>query len=343
MLSIERVWVWWWAGGMRRRDFIQLTVGSAIAWPCAVNAQQPAIPVVGFLNGATPTGFAAYAAAFRRGLGEVGYVEGQNVAIEYRWAEGHYDRFPELASDLVRRQVAVVFASGGGHIVATAAKLATTTIPIVFVSAGDLVKLGLVASLNRPGGNATGISLLAFELTAKRLEVLRELVPAAKTIAFLVNPTGVIADSDIAATLSVAQGLGLQVTVLKASTASEIDHAFASLAERRVDALLPVSDAFLNSRRDQLTALIARQAIPTVFDTRIYTEAGGLASYGPDYAIAYREAGAYTGRILHGAKPADLPVVQLSNIELVINLKTAKALGIAVPQSLLGRADEVIE
>lgn len=301
------------------------------------------MPIIGFLNSATPAAYATRVVAFRGGLREVGYIEGQNVAIEYRWAEGHYDRLSELANDLIAHGVAVMVATGGG-VSGIAAKRATATVPIVFISGGDPVKYGLVASLNRPGGNATGISVLSADLTAKRLEVLRELVPNAKAVGLLVNPKGQTSESQIKMTLSaVGAQFGLEVTVLNASTPAEIDRAFASLAERRVDALLLGSDPFFDDRRDQLTALAARLAIPAVFDTRSYTEAGGLASYGPDYAVAYREAGAYAGRILHGAKPADLPVMQSSKIELVINFKTAKTLGLTVPQSLLARADEVIE
>jgi putative tryptophan/tyrosine transport system substrate-binding protein len=326
---------------MRRRAFIG-TLGALVAAPVLARADQ-AMPVIGFLNTLTMDDSATYLIAFRRGLAEVGYVEGQNVAIEYRWAEGHYDRLRELAGDLVGRQVAVIATTGGARS-ALAAKRATPTIPIVFVTGGDPIELGLVASFNRPGGNVTGISLLTTELTTKRLEVLRDLVPGAKSIAFLVNPTSAVVDSGVVAKLlAAAQGIGLLVTILKASSPSEIDLAFASLAERPVDALLIGGDPLFNGRGDQLIAHAARQKIPVVFDTRSYAEAGGLASYGADYALAFREAGAYVGRILRGAKPTDLPVAQMSKVELVINAKTAKALGLTIPPAILTRADEVIE
>ena len=326
---------------MRRRQFIAVISGAA-AWPVVARAQQGSMPVIGFLNSAWATAWAARVAAFKRGLSEVGYVEGQNVAIEYRWAEGNDDRLGELASDLAARRVAVIAATGGGRS-ARAAKRATASIPIVFTAGVDPVAYGLVATLNRPGGNATGISFLTSELTAKRFEVLHDLVPAAQNIAILVNPKTALGELDTASAPEVARGLGLHLSVLKASSEAELNLAFAALAQQRADALLISGSPFFDSRREQLVALAARQAMPTIFDTRDYAEAGGLASYGPDYTIGYREAGAYVGRILRGAKPADLPVVQLSKIELVLNAKAARALGLTLPASLMVRADEVIE
>ena len=328
---------------MRRRDLIALLGSTAVMRPLAARAQQQStLPVIGFLNSQTPDAFAARVAAFHRGLAEVGYVEGQNVTFEYRWAEGHYDRLAGLAADLVERRVAVI-AVTGGTTAAITAKQSTSSIPIVFTVGGDPMKVGLVASLNRPGGNATGVSILATELLTKRLEVLRELVPTASAIALLVNPGGISADTSIRDIRKAAQERGFRVEVVRASTSGEIESALATLADRRTQALLVDSDPFFESRRDQLAALAARYAIPAIFDTRNYADAGGLASYGTDYSAAYREAGAYVGRILRGAKPVDLPVLQLSKIELVINLKTAKALGLTIPPALLARADEVIE
>jgi putative ABC transport system substrate-binding protein len=305
-------------------------------------AQQPAMPVIGFLNSAWPAAWAARVAAFKRGLGEVGYVEGQNVAIEYRWGEGDDDRLGELASDLAARGVAVIAATGGGRS-ARAAKQATNRIPIVFTSGTDPVAYGLVATLNRPGGNVTGISFLTSELTAKRFEVLHDLVPTAQNVAILVNPKTALGEIDTASAPEAARGLGLHLSILSASNERELGLAFASIAQQRADALLISGSPFFDSRREQLVALAAAQAVPAIFDTRDYAEAGGLASYGPDYTIGYREAGVYVGRILRGAKPADLPVVQLSKIELVLNARTAKALGLTLPASLMVRADEVIE
>lgn len=326
---------------MRRRDFM-IAVGAAASWPVAARAQQTPMPVIGFLNSAWPAPWAARVAAFKVGLGQVGYVEGQNVAIEYRWAEGNDDRLAELARDLAARGVAVIAATGGGRS-ARAAKRATASIPIVFTSGVDPVAYGLVATLNRPGGNVTGISFLTSELTAKRFEVLHDLVPAAQNIAILVNPKTALGELDTASAPEAARGLGLHLTVLTASSEPELSLAFAALAQQRADALLISGSPFFDSRRAQLIALAARQAIPAIFDTRDYAEVGGLASYGPDYTIGYREAGAYVGRILRGAKPADLPVVQLSKIELVLNAKAAKTLGLTLPASLMVRADEVIE
>jgi putative ABC transport system substrate-binding protein len=328
---------------MRRREFITLLGGAAAAWPLATRAHQPAMPVIGFLSFQWPKPLAPNLGAFRRGLNEEGYIEGQNVAIEFRWAEGRVDRLPELAADLVRRQVSVIAAPGSAP-AALAAKAATTTIPIVSGIAEDPVKRGLVTSLARPGGNATGINFFSAELVAKQLALLRELLPGAARVAVLVNPADPArAESILQNVESAARVVGLQIAFLNASTAGEIDAVFASLVRERADALLIGADPFFNSRRIQLATLAARYTIPSASGSRDWTEAGLLISYGTSVVDMYRRVGGYTGRILKGAKPADLPVEQSTKFELVINLQTAKTLGLTVPPSLLARADEVIE
>ncbi len=326
---------------MRRREFIAYISGAA-AWPLAARAQQPAMPVIGFLYSASPDALAPFAAAFRQGLKEADYVEDRNVKIEYRWADGHYDRLPALAADLVRQQVSVIIA-GGGAVTARAAKAATTTIPIVFSTGDDPVKLGLVNNLNLPGGNLTGVSLLTTGLEAKRLEVLHEAVPGAAVIGLLVNSSFSDVETQLKDVPEAARVLGLEIAVLKANSERDIEAAFANLAEQRVGALLVASSPFFAGRREQLVALAARHAIPAIFEWPEFVTLGGLMSYGTKLADGYRQLGIYAGKILKGVKPADLPVQQLVKVELVINLKTAKTLGLTFPISLLGRADEVIE
>jgi putative ABC transport system substrate-binding protein len=325
---------------MRRRAFITL-LGGAASWPVAARAQQPAMPVIGFLHGASPEGYAPMVTALRQGLKEAGYVEGHNVAIEYRWAEGHYDRLPALAADLVRRQVAGIIT--GGTPPAFAAKAATSTIPIVINVGIDPVQSGLVASLSRPGGNVTGLALLTVELAAKRLELLHELLRTATVVAMLVNPTIPLTGPETKGVRDAAHSLGLQLHVLNASTEGEIDAAFRSLVALRVGALVVSVDVFLNNQRAQIVALAARRAVPAIYGVREFAAAGGLMSYGNDLADAYRQSGIYAGKILNGATPADLPVQQVVRVEFVINLKTANTLGLTFPLTLLGRADEVIE
>jgi putative ABC transport system substrate-binding protein len=325
-----------------RRTFIGGVAGGLLVVALVARAQKSARPVIGFLSSGSPAQWASFVSAFRQGLNEVGYIEGKNVAIEFRWADGRYDRLPELAANLVSRQVAVVVASGGAG-PALAAKAATSTIPIVYTGVFDPVVIGLVASLGRPGGNVTGVSLFAEELGAKRMEVLREVVPKATVIALLVNPDNPFVESYVRQAQGEARAFGQQLHVLRARTEQDIDAAFATLVHLRAGALVVGTDPLFGSRREQLVGLAARYAVPTVFFLREFVTDGGLMSYGPSLFEAYRQAGIYTGKILNGAKPADLPILQPTKVELVINLKTAKALGLTIPQPLLLRADEVIQ
>jgi putative ABC transport system substrate-binding protein len=329
---------------MRRREFITLLGGAAVApsvlWPLAARAQQAGVPVIGFLSAGSPATFEPFVVAFRGGLGETGFAEGR-VAIEHRWAEGQNDRLPALAKDLVRARVSVIAA--GGPPAALAAKAATTAIPVVFTSGEDPVKMGLVASYNRPGGNVTGIAVLIDVLGAKRLGLLRELVPAATLIAVLLNPTEPSFDTQSNDAQEAARAVGQQIRVLQASTEREIDAAFAAAKELKVGAMLVGVSFFFTIRREQLVALAARAALPTIYGQREFMSVGGLMSYATNLAEAYRQAGIYTGRILKGARPADLPVAQLTKFELLINLKTAKALGLTFPSGIISIADEVIE
>jgi len=326
---------------LKRREFMTL-LGGAAAWPLAARAQQAAMPVIGFLNPTSPEVLAEPIRSFRQALKDAGYVEGESIAIEYRFADNQPERLPEMAAELVKRRVAVIVVTGGPT-PALAAKAATEAIPIIFVVAEDPVSLGLVASLARPGGNLTGINILAAELTAKRLELLRELVPGAARVAVFVNPNNPMADATVRELEAAARAMGLQIQALRTSSGREIDAAFATFARQRPDALFVAGDTFFNSRRVQLALLAALHRLPMTCGLRGYVEAGGLMSYGADIRDAYRQVGAYTGRVLKGAKPADLPVMQSSKFELVINNQTARVLGLTVPDKLLARADEVIE
>jgi putative tryptophan/tyrosine transport system substrate-binding protein len=327
---------------MKRREFITLLAGAAAAWPVAANAQQTALPLIGFLATGTPSAWAPFVTAFREGLREVGYEDGRNVAIEFRWAEGQGDRLPTLATDLASKQVLVIVSSAG-IVAARAAKAASASIPIVFVMGGDPVTLGMVASLNRPGGNATGVSFLLNVLAAKRVGVLRELVPTAEMIGLLVNPDNPNAEADTEDARAAARAFGQQAYVVHARSEGELDAAFASLVRERAAALFVASDVLFLNQRDRLVTLAATHALPAIYDRRELAEAGGLISYGTNFAEAHRQVGVYAARILNGAAPADLPVMQATKFEMVINLKSAKALGLEVPTLLLAQADEVIE
>ena len=327
---------------MKRREFITLLGGAAAAWPLAARAQQGALPVVGFLGAPSAAPYARYVAAIHQGLKEVGYIEHQNVAMEYRWADSQYDRLPALAADLVSRRVAVIVPIGGSPAV-LAAKAATWTIPIVFNLGADPIELGLVTNLSRPGGNITGIAMMALEIETKQLQLLHELAPTSTSIAILLNPSSGQAQPQEREAQEAARVLGLQVLVLKASTEREIEQAFAALVRERAGALLVGADTFFVSQATLFVVLTARHSIPTIYPFRPYVDAGGLMSYGASLLDSYRQTGVYAGRVLKGEKPADLPIVQPTNFELVINLKTARAVGIAIPPTLLARADEVIE
>src|SRR5215468_6143968 len=327
---------------MRRREFITLLGGGAAAWPLAAWAQQPAMPVIGFMGIDTPDVYADRLGAFRQGLKETGFVEGHNVAVEYRWAQGQYDQYPKMAAELVRRQVAVIAATGGEPS-PQSAKAATQTIPIVFTANGDPVREGLVASLNRPGGNVTGITIFGDVAVTKRLQLMHELMPQAAAIAYLMNPNNLNGDIEMRAAQTAAHSLGKEMLVLRASNERELDTAFATMTQQQVGALLVASDPFFYWQRDQLVSLAARDRIAAMYYLPGFTRAGGLMSYGNSLTDMYRLVGVYVGRILKGEKPADLPIIQPTKFELVINLKAAKSLGLTIPTSLLVAAEEVIE
>ena len=327
---------------MRRRDFIKVVTGSAVTWPLAAGAQQSAMPVIGWLSARSPAEAASVLQAFRQGLGQVGYFEGKNVRIEYRWAEGRYDQLPALAAELVSRQVTVIAATGGEPS-PLAAKAATTTIPIVCTLGGDPVETGLVASLNRPGGNLTGTTIMAVEMGPKRLDLARQLVPNTTAIAMLINSKFPTAAAEAREVQDAARLAGIQINLLTASTESEIDTAFTTIVQQKSGALIIGTDPFLVGQRDQLVRLAARYMLPTIYFLREFVEAGGLMSYGPNIANGYRQAGVYTGLILNGANPANLPIVRPTQFQLYLNIKTAKTLGLQIPPLLLALADEVIE
>ena len=327
---------------MRRRDFIKVVTGSAVTWPLAAGAQQSAMPVIGWLSARSPAEAASVLQAFRQGLGQVGYFEGKNVTIEYRWAEGRYDQLPALAAELVSRQVTVIAATGGEPS-PLAAKAATTTIPIVCTLGGDPVETGLVASLNQPGGNLTGTTIMAVEMGPKRLDLARQLVPNATAVAMLINPKFPTAVAEAREVQNAARSAGIQINLLNASTESEIDTAFTTIVQQKSNALIIGTDPFLLGQRNQLVRLAARYMLPTVYFLREFVEAGGLMSYGPNIANGYRQAGVYTGLILNGASPATLPIVRPTQFLLYLNIKTAKTLGLQIPPLLLALADEVIE
>jgi putative ABC transport system substrate-binding protein len=327
---------------VRRREFITIVGGTAATWPLAARAQQPSVPVIGFLSTESPDRFAPWVEGFRQGLKSAGYAEGENVAIEYRWAEGHYDRLPALAADLVRRQVTVIAATDGLPSV-MAAKAATGTLPIVFLTAADPIAFGLVASLNRPGGNITGVVTLNAEVGPKRLELLHEAIPTATAIALVVNPTNRVSEGLVRDAHAASRSLGLRLHVLNASSESDFDTVFSTLIQLQAGALAIGADPFFNGRSAQLAVMALRHAVPSIYQYREFAAAGGLMSYGTDIHHASRQVGVLTARILKGDKPADLPVQQVTKVELIINLKTAQALGLTLPLPLLGRADEVIE
>jgi putative tryptophan/tyrosine transport system substrate-binding protein len=326
---------------MRRREFITLLGGAVAAWPLAARAQQPAMPVIGYISSLTQADSVQFDAAFRRGLSEMGYVEGQNVRIEYRWITDRYSPLPAMATDLVQRQVVMIGAFGPPAVLA--AKAATATIPIVFVTGADPIKFGFVASFNRPGGNISGIWIVSTVLAQKRMQLIRELLPKAELIALLVNPTSPVAEPQTRDAQAAADALGLKLSVLSAVTENDFDQVFATLIQQQADALFISADPFLSSRREHLVGLAARHAIPTLYEIREFVEAGGLMSYGTVLREGYYKGGIYAGRILRGVNPADLPVEQVNKLELVINLKTARTLGLQIPDKLLALADEVVE